>query len=585
MGFDRWPQRLSQALGQRWIIVLAMVLSASSLFGGLAWDDYYLATFIKGGALISPRAPWDLFSFVRTPVHFQELADVGILPWFTNPDLHMAFFRPLSSLWHYLDFQLFPGAPWLMHLENVLLYGALLAVVALLYRRFLVQTPLVLLALFLYAIDDAHGVPVGWISNRNSLLASIFGILALIGHDQWRARGDKRAALLAFVSFAIGLLSAEFGLGILAYLGAYALILDKAPRVRALACLLPYGLIVAIWGAGYHHLGYGAGGAGYYIDPVSHTSAYLSHFPQRLFTLLAAQLAFPSADFWVGLSTGAKAGLMLLRLAMITVVTWAAWPFLRRDKTLQFFALGLVVAIIPIASTLASDRVLLLIGLGAFPLIASIFQQDAAARFGATPSFSRSAFIGLRRVLILTHVIYAAIVLPLNSLAMTFVHGYVNKMAESPVLGPELSQQTLVLVTTPGSMVTNYRWAIAPEGKVAAQRVRALATTSKAVSVSREDARTLLVTAEDGLVDDVYAILFREEGHDPQGDIRTEGVSYRVERVDAQGRATVLRATFDRDLESSEYRWLAWQQDHYEAFVLPQIGKTVQVGLKSEALK
>ena len=35
-------------------------------------------------------------------------------------------------------------------------------------------------------IQISRGFAVGWISNRNALIATLLGVLALIAHDRWR---------------------------------------------------------------------------------------------------------------------------------------------------------------------------------------------------------------------------------------------------------------------------------------------------------------------------------------------------------------------------------------------------------------
>ena len=50
--------------------------------------------------------------------------------------LKVAFYRPLSSLTHRLDYALFPDAPRLMYLHSIAWLALALHLVARLYRRF-----------------------------------------------------------------------------------------------------------------------------------------------------------------------------------------------------------------------------------------------------------------------------------------------------------------------------------------------------------------------------------------------------------------------------------------------------------------
>ena len=53
--------------------------------------------------------------------------------------------------------------------------GALAA----LYRRLMGATAAAGLAALFYAIDDAHGPPVAFLANRNAMMATLFGVLAV----------------------------------------------------------------------------------------------------------------------------------------------------------------------------------------------------------------------------------------------------------------------------------------------------------------------------------------------------------------------------------------------------------------------
>jgi hypothetical protein len=69
-----------------------------------------------------------------------DYIDFGLFPWWTSPGLRLAFFRPLSAISMWVDYQLWPNLPALMHLHSLLLYAALVAAATLLYRRLLGAT-------------------------------------------------------------------------------------------------------------------------------------------------------------------------------------------------------------------------------------------------------------------------------------------------------------------------------------------------------------------------------------------------------------------------------------------------------------
>ena len=62
--------------------------------------------------------------------------DKGKIPWWANSELKIAFWRPLTSLTHYIEYRFLENHVWLMHLHSILIYGLVAGMAALLYRRF-----------------------------------------------------------------------------------------------------------------------------------------------------------------------------------------------------------------------------------------------------------------------------------------------------------------------------------------------------------------------------------------------------------------------------------------------------------------
>src|SRR5262245_17532085 len=118
------PARLLEALESRrgvWLVVaLAAALALPSLAIGLVPDDRLAAQSVRDG-----RGPSALFRLPPERVALDR--QIGGMSWWTNPQLDIRFFRPLSALIQYLELRSYPNAAWAMHLLSVLLYAALVA--------------------------------------------------------------------------------------------------------------------------------------------------------------------------------------------------------------------------------------------------------------------------------------------------------------------------------------------------------------------------------------------------------------------------------------------------------------------------
>ncbi|MFC1592218.1 hypothetical protein ACFL43_06810, partial [Thermodesulfobacteriota bacterium] len=302
-GMGRLYRRLSAPAATVWVLLAGALLCLPCLLSGLSLDDYFFKTvMLRPGALPGlPRPPFDVFAFIRGDVQqIRQAMELGLLPWWTYfQEYQFAFWRPLSSLTHWIDFRLFPEQAWLMHAHNIAWYVLLGAVLARLYRRWLSPPWVAVLAALLYMVDDAHGPPVAFISNRNALVAAALGFYSLLAHDGWRRSHRPLQAGLAWAAYALALLSGESAIAVCGYLLAYALCLDTGRLRERLLSLAPYAAITLGWRALYSWLGYRAGGAGLYIDPLGEPLRFLGEFVQRLPVLLMGQLALPNSALWV----------------------------------------------------------------------------------------------------------------------------------------------------------------------------------------------------------------------------------------------------------------------------------------------
>ena len=191
-----------------------------------------------------------MFRFFRgDPVRTGRIMDIGAFPWWTDPTLKAEFLQAVTVLTHRLDYALWPDSPALMHAQSLFWLGTAVAAAAVFYRRMLGATWVAAVAALFFAVDDARGVTVGFIANRNVLIAATFGVSALVFHDRSRRDGSRLAAFLAVLLLALALFSKEEGIGTCAYLAAYALFVDPKGVWRGCLAMLPYAGVVMGWRA------------------------------------------------------------------------------------------------------------------------------------------------------------------------------------------------------------------------------------------------------------------------------------------------------------------------------------------------
>ena len=194
--------------------------------------------------------PFDLFVFANGDVADNtRMRDAGLFPWWVDPHLKLSFMRPLSSATHALDHAaLWPDSAPLQLAHNLLWLALALVVAWAFYRRFAAPRWIAVLALALYAFDDARGPVVGWIANRNALVALVLAVPVLLVYDRWRRDGWAAGRWLGPVLFALALGAGESSVAILAFLPARtrcgSIARAGGDRIVALA---PYLAIVIAW--------------------------------------------------------------------------------------------------------------------------------------------------------------------------------------------------------------------------------------------------------------------------------------------------------------------------------------------------
>lgn len=553
---DHLARRAARPSAPWYSAAAALLLSLPSLVGGLALDDHVLAQHLAQGA-----PWWDLFSFVE-PDQVRAHMERGTLGWWADPELKLRFFRPLSSGTHALDFTLWPGAPWLMHLVSALAYAAVVALVGHLHRRWLGATATAGLATLLFAIDAAHGQTVGWLATRNTILATGLGFAALWAHDRWRREGWRPGRGLGPLLLLGALLAAEAGLAAGGYLLAHALLLDRGSWRQRLGALVPYALVAGLWRVAYVEAGYGAAASGVYLDAGADPLGFVLSIGRTVGLLGFSQLTVPVASI-LGLSTH---GWQLPTLGF-AVLLWLLWPVLGHDREARFLALGMVLASVPFAATLPTDRLLLPLGLGGSGLIARVLTL-ARARV-LTPRRVRP----LAHLMLALHLVVAPLLFVPFSLATNLLEISVRHLTDAIPDRPRV-----VLVNVPLEVMLLYPPAIREgRGQPWPEPVVPLYAGQTELTLRRTGSASLQLHAPAGWMPSAFNRLTRAAGRPIAVGTRVElpAATIEVLEVNRDGRPTRVSARFDRPLEA--YQWVVWSERQPRSWSPPPVGEHVTV--------
>lgn len=567
-----------------WALAMALLLCAPALWVGLQLDDYFHWGLVteQNPILVtnSPASLSGLFSFLDgDPGRVLDLTNLGLLPWWTHPEVKYAFWRPLTELTHVIDYSLWASQPWLMHVHSLVYFTILLLGTFRLLAAVQGQGRALWWSVLLFALFYGHGVPAAWLANRNALLAVIFMVLTLYCHHQWReqARGilDLRAVLL----FVAGLLCGEMAVSTGLYILAYGLFLDRGRLLDRFVSVLPYALAGGIWLGVRAMLGYGAQGSGHYIDPLATPHLFLQNLSQRALDLLGGLFfsvppelgsALPDARIWIYL------GLFLLLVLL-------AWPLLRQDRRARFWLAGALLCLVPVASTVSHSRLLLAASVGASGFLGlwlaawregQLFRQAGLKQITAV-------FVSLMIVLKLG---LSALLLPLEAYSMKLAG---DSMVTSGALSWQLPEQgsgiTPVLINPPLSSAGGYINGVrAYHGLPVAAKTWLLASGTRALTLTVINSRAFDLASDKGLYDPVQEGLLRgPQAPLAEGDsLRLPGVIITV--MDAEnGVPTRARFQFAQAFDSNAYSFYLWNSGDVRECQLPERGRAVVLELKT----
>jgi hypothetical protein len=546
-------------------------MSLPAMATGLVMDDYLIETAVARG-----HNPFTAFEFhSRDPIvrRAETLEDraAGRVPWWIDEEFHQAFLRPITSLTHALDFRLWPRAvPW-MHLESIAVFALVVWLAGLIYTELALPRAALGLATFFYAMSGHHALSVAWLSGRNTLLATAFGLLAIWLHLRAAKDTGSRQLLLQLMAAAAlgcGLLSAEFGAGAAGFLLAHALTLRDGPLVRRLLALWPYAVVLVAWQAAYIAGNYGAIGSGFYHGPAQEPGLFARGVVTGLPIYLASQFVLPIAAFSCFYPSG-LAVVTSIALASLFLMRGLLLPLWRSDRRARFLLAGAALAILPLGSTVAQDRLVFFVSLGTSAIIALLLAERFDPLNFALP---REGAKRLFRI----HAIY----LPITFVPMLFSFGVASAAgggttALADAL-PSSGERGVVLLNVPLLTQLYYQKQIrVRRGLPELPFLDVLYAGGQPIEMRRSSERSLEVEVARGYFAATIENFVRNPARRPfrAGDVvQLPRMRVTVLAVNGDGAPTRVRFEWNDVLERLGFAWMAWDGRAPKAWPLPPVG-------------
>lgn len=563
--------------------IIGVALLLPSLDEGLFWDDLFHKAVLTGQQTFMVKEKkaasfTAMFSFISgKPEQVEAVKDMGVFPWWTYDELKITFWRPVTELTHILDYKLWPKTPWMMHLQNLLWLFLILIVVSILYKRINGNGWVAGFAILLFALDNSHGLPVSWIANRNSALATFFGFCTILSHDYRYKNNWKPGVIIAPILLGFSLLSAELGVSTCAFLFSYIVFIEKNNLKEKIISLLPYALVVILWRMFYNLFDYGVVGSGYYIDPVATPFNFIKAVFERWPLLFLAQFFGPSSSMFFSESIVKK---IIFAYLFIPFFLYLIYPVLKTDRNARFWILGFALSILPLCTSYPdnSNRILFLVSIGGFGVISLFFQY----RLEQPELFSKNFGIKIISGSFIVFFILVHIVLsPFVKLKMSEVNDVLEPIIEAQVNNEHLTvkkdNQILIFINPAGNYLFLERIIQQKFSKEEfnSKYYRGLTGGWSDLTIKRTDDRTLEIFAEKGYFSSKGPdTLFRDNPMKIGQEVALTGLTVKILSLTKNGIPQNVKFTFEKPLEDPDYKFVCWKNMEYQPYKLPEIGET-----------
>jgi hypothetical protein len=231
----------------------------------------------------------------------------------------------------------------------------------------------------------------------------------------------------------------------------------------------------------------------------------------------------------------------------------------------------MLLSLLPVSATFASDRLLFFVGIGAMGLMAMFLQQV----FEGPRIRWKRVIAGL---FVLIHLVLSPLALSLRAAFPAGDSRAVDALYVRTDFDESIADQDLVIVNAPSAMHAHYVSILRSlHGEPAPKHTRVLAPAVPSITIHRPDERSLRIRPEAGYLKFPFDRLFRNADHPlTVGDrIELTGMQVEVTALTSDGRPAEALFVFDVPLEDPSLRWLRYEERQFVPFTPPAVGETV----------
>lgn len=373
---------MSHQLSSRTVIVaiiVAVVLALPALWTDFVFDDYFMVALVEDWYEIETPT-CNLYS------SFMDLPQMG---WWRSEEPQIGFWRPLSSALFRLNYEWFGRNAVPHHVHGLLWLAAMVGLCGALYRR--LPKGVAVVALFVFAFEEAHGLTSGVICNHHAVIGLTCGLFGLWAHIRWREDGWRAGLPVSLGAYGLAFLAGEIAMAALAYVLAYEVFGSPDGWRARLASVAPASFMTVAYLIGYKLGGFGARESSLYLDPFGHPVEFLVGMTHHVPAMLAAMwTGFPAMLWNAGLARPLEITGVVATVLVLVALRWL-WPSLDAEdrRGVTWLGCGALMSLAPAALPQPMDRQLLVPMVGGAVVLATIlvrsweqWRRDGSAGIG-----------------------------------------------------------------------------------------------------------------------------------------------------------------------------------------------------------
>jgi tetratricopeptide (TPR) repeat protein len=194
----------------------------------LAYLPTFSGTFILDD---KPLIKYNTYITQLQPLHSYLSQEDGII----NKDKashHTGYYRPLINLSYWIDYQIWGMEGYGFRITNLIFHVICCFLLFRYLSLFNYKKSLAVWGVLLFALHPVHTEAVSWVTSRNNILVSVFGLSSLVLYMKAHEKPGLWIIVLSTVFFTLALFSKEYGVMLLPIIWLYRQLIGKKKRVE-----------------------------------------------------------------------------------------------------------------------------------------------------------------------------------------------------------------------------------------------------------------------------------------------------------------------------------------------------------------